>query len=186
MGGNKKELRQRGRPQRVGAWFWLWLAWNGFGFQFAKGYSGSFSFILQIADSFQRLVMTEQQAGGALDWLNHNLELNREAGKELRSVEAAPCDWNDYIALLKGARISESSDRVVAMDASLAQTEWDLIIGSDLVYNEAGVSMLPKVTNHGLRFSFSKVMKALASPKTQIYYAHTKKRYEMIDHDFMR
>lgn len=31
------------------------------------------------------------------------------------------------------------------MDVSLSETKWDVIIGSDLVYNDAGVTMLPQV-----------------------------------------
>lgn len=119
--------------------------------------------------------MTEQEAGGALDWLKHNIDTNKEAGKQLDLVDAAPCDWNDYIALLnpeEGKTDELGETKEVSMDVTLARTNWDLIIGSDLVYNEAGVKMLPAV------------MKALASPQTHIYYAHTKKRYEMVDFDF--
>jgi len=58
------------------------------------------------------------------------------------------------------------------VDTSLAEVEWDLIIGSDLVYNKAGTLMLPRV------------MRALATPKTLIYYAHTRKRLEAYDIEF--
>lgn len=124
--------------------------------------------------------MTEQIAGGALGWLQHNVEINKAAGKSLDNLDTAACDWNDYIALLNTDKNNHSSDDAVkanegeaAMDVTLADTEWDLIIGSDLVYNEAGVMMLPLV------------MKALSSPNTHIFYAHTKRRYEMMDFDFM-
>jgi hypothetical protein len=136
--------------------------------------------------------MTEQVEGGALDWLQHNVQLNKEAGKNLDIIDTAPCDWNDYIALLEsqkneGSEVKagegeknegtcgeqEGALRTYAMDTTLALTKWDLIIGSDLVYNGAGVEMLPRV------------MKALASPETRIFYAHTRKRYEMVDFDFL-
>jgi hypothetical protein len=58
------------------------------------------------------------------------------------------------------------------MDVSLSLESWDLIVGSDLVYCEAGVKMLPRV------------MRALCHKGTTILYAHTKKRYEMVDIDF--
>lgn len=123
--------------------------------------------------------MTEQVEGGALNWLRYNVQLNKEAGKNIDIVDTAACDWNDYIALLEGEKKEEGATgegeapRAIAMDTTLALTKWDLIIGSDLVYNDAGVEMLPRV------------MKALASPGTLIFYAHTKKRYEMVDFDFL-
>ena len=48
----------------------------------------------------------------------------------------------------------------------------DLVIGSDLVYNDAGVRMLPRV------------LAALAGGRTRILYAHTLYRFEQMDLDF--
>jgi hypothetical protein len=49
---------------------------------------------------------------------------------------------------------------------------WDYIVGSDLAYNEEGCKLLPRA------------VAALASMHTQVFYAHTKRRFEMLDYDF--
>lgn len=49
---------------------------------------------------------------------------------------------------------------------------WDFIVGSDLVYNEEGCKLLPRV------------FAQLSGPETVILYAHTKRRFEMLDNDF--
>lgn len=55
----------------------------------------------------------------------------------------------------------------------VSQLAWDFIVGSDLIYNDEGVRQLPRV------------WAALATTPTQIYYAHTKRRFEGLDNDFM-
>ena len=49
--------------------------------------------------------------------------------------------------------------------AELAQVDWDFIVGSDLIYNEDGTEMLPKV------------LAGLAKLHTTIIYCHTLYRY---------
>ena len=51
-------------------------------------------------------------------------------------------------------------------------TEWDLIIGSDLVYDENGVHMLPRV------------LAALVRPGNVAFYCHTKHGCDCLDFDF--
>lgn len=51
---------------------------------------------------------------------------------------------------------------------------WDFIVGSDLVYNEDGCQLLPRV------------FAQLSTPETVILYAHTKRRFEMLDSDFFQ
>eukprot|EP00040_Diaphanoeca_grandis_P000719 m.16277 g.16277 ORF g.16277 m.16277 type:complete len:356 (+) comp10970_c0_seq1:199-1266(+) len=51
--------------------------------------------------------------------------------------------------------------------------KWDFIIGSDLVYNEDGVDMLPRVFDH------------LLTDDNVAYYCHTKHRYDDMDFDFL-
>jgi hypothetical protein len=51
----------------------------------------------------------------------------------------------------------------------LRRTSWDYLVGSDLVYNEAGSCCLPRV------------MAALAGPRTRILYCHTKHRFDLLD-----
>mmetsp|Transcript_10668 Transcript_10668/g.20180 ORF Transcript_10668/g.20180 Transcript_10668/m.20180 type:complete len:138 (-) Transcript_10668:252-665(-) len=50
---------------------------------------------------------------------------------------------------------------------------WDFVIGSDLVYNQIGVELLPWV------------MRAHMGPGSVGYYAHTRGRFEHFDIDFM-
>jgi len=136
-----------------------------------------------LTQDISRLCMTEQVMGGALEWLDHNIKLNRDGGIPLSNVDTCACDWNDYIGLLQNRKdlvfsevnrndpcLNSSSGNDI--DTSLSSVEWDLIIGSDLVYNTAGTMMLPRV------------MRALCTPKTLIYYAHTKRRIEPYDMDF--
>jgi len=52
-------------------------------------------------------------------------------------------------------------------------TQWDLILGSDLIYSSEGCALLPRV------------LAALASPATTILYAHTLRRFEHLDADLM-
>ncbi|KAF5833806.1 hypothetical protein DUNSADRAFT_9753 [Dunaliella salina] len=54
----------------------------------------------------------------------------------------------------------------------LTSTKWDYIIGSDLVYNSVGSTLLPLV------------MKKLCSPTTVILYCHTKHRFDHLDVEF--
>ena len=55
---------------------------------------------------------------------------------------------------------------------SAADARWDVIVGSDLMYNDEGVRQLPQVFAH------------LARTDTRILYAHTKRRFEHLDADF--
>eukprot|EP01126_Amoeba_proteus_P042527 TRINITY_DN4624_c0_g1_i5.p1 TRINITY_DN4624_c0_g1~~TRINITY_DN4624_c0_g1_i5.p1 ORF type:complete len:233 (+),score=38.06 TRINITY_DN4624_c0_g1_i5:296-994(+) len=136
---------------------------------------------INLENMIEVMCMTEQVVGGALDWLRHNVEINKKKGNHsFSNLKTCPCDWNQYITLTKykneDLKIEEFQSNSFMneshMDLSLLETRWDMIIGSDLVYDEAGVYMLPQV------------MKILSNSKTQIFYAHTKKRYEMIDIDF--
>lgn len=137
--------------------------------------------------------MTEQVVGNGLGWLRHNVDVNRAQGKQLARLEALACDWTHYIRLGKGRIGDKTKDEnheqgvegiagiaqrllqdpsVAHIDVSLANETWDVIIGSDLVYCDSGVTMLPRV------------MRVLCNERTKILYAHTKKRYEMVDIDF--
>jgi hypothetical protein len=55
----------------------------------------------------------------------------------------------------------------------LTDMQWDFIIGSDLIYSDEGVEMLPKV------------IAGLANENTTVLYCHTLYRYEMMDYDFI-
>lgn len=109
-----------------------------------------------------RVCLTEMEQGGALDHLRYNVDLNHELlGSR---VETAACDWSligspSTIPTTTSipAECSESSthDACAPKNVPVPEPErlpvtvldytWSFVIGSDLVYNEDGVDMLPKV-----------------------------------------
>ncbi|KAK3279615.1 hypothetical protein CYMTET_12507 [Cymbomonas tetramitiformis] len=144
---------------------------------------------LPLAD---RVVLTEQAYGGALDHLVMNVELNRDKLPSSCAVTAQPCDWTHYqpTSPTEGDLNSatESEDGVSGGEQEGNQGEladclrletlpetisWDFIIGSDLVYNEAGTKMLPRV------------MRAHVDTHTRIIYAHTRHRFDSLDCVFL-
>ena len=92
----------------------------------------------------RRVMLTEMLEGNAFEWLQHNVESNRKRGLLLGAVESVPCDWGWF----QNAPDGTTSSGATPNDglAAVMQTErWELVLGSDLVYNEAGVRMLPRV-----------------------------------------
>ena len=66
-----------------------------------------------------------------------------------------------------------ASEHVIAQARSIVQsTSFDLVIGSDLVYEEEGMRALVRV------------FAVLAARGVRILYAHTRYRFEMLDRDF--
>ena len=76
-----------------------------------------------------KVVLTEMVQGGALAWLDNNVRRNREAGLQLADLSTAALDWS-WI------------DEPPPECATVLDAQWDLVLGSDLVYNEVGVQML--------------------------------------------
>jgi len=74
----------------------------------------------------------------------------------LENLSVSSCDWSLWCQQGGGGE---------GGGEHLREEEWDLIIGSDLIYNEAGVHMLPQVFK-GL----------LSSGRATAYYCHTKHR----------
>jgi predicted nicotinamide N-methyase len=127
--------------------------------------------------------LTEQEEGGACDWLRHNVELNRARGLHLNAVQVQPCDWLAYSDQGGEERekraAAEDRDREEGDGSNGAESpldletvDWDFIIGSDLIYNSIGSTCLPRV------------LAALARPATKIFYCHTKHRYDLLDMEF--
>lgn len=108
------------------------------------------------------MVMTEAVEGGALEWLSLNLKRNEHL--PISSCRVAALDWAWAEHPPSGPNCPEL----------LLDRQWDVVLGSDLVYNEVGVEMLPRV------------LAALARPGTCMLYAHTLNRFEFMDHDFLR
>ena len=119
-----------------------------------------------------RIILTEMITGGALTWLDRNVQRNRDAGLQLETLSTAALDWSwaDEAAVVPAEE--PGVDPSAAREAVFG-VAWDVVIGSDLVYNEIGVYMLPKV--------FARL---LANGTTIAYYAHTLNRYEFLDRDF--
>ena len=155
-----------------------------------------------------RVVATEMASGGALDWLRRNVRKNESLAEErgcrlwppgrLRTEE---CDWSVYQGGAPsvsgydgddaGANARDPVPRSVAGSIpgspTLDAVPWDFIVGSDLVYDENGVRMLPRV----IRSLLEKAAAARAetdldpgAPPPRAYYCHTKYRYELRDIEF--
>jgi hypothetical protein len=74
-----------------------------------------------------RIVPTEPDLFGCLDNLKRNVETNLDAGVvEAARVSCTPFDWSDTTAAVLLER-------------------WDLVLGSDLIYNRETVRLLPPV-----------------------------------------
>ena len=146
--------------------------------------------------------LSEQEEGGACDWLRHNVQLNRNNGLPLDTVRVEPCDWLRYAdtkllnelgiytpsfvakeetaitrkkELLQDLQQTHDVASLTRKDdgrIDLENIHWDFIIGSDLIYNQIGTTCLPRV------------MAALANPDTKIFYCHTKHRYDLLDMEF--
>eukprot|EP01063_Lacrimia_lanifica_P031392 TRINITY_DN5160_c0_g4_i1.p1 TRINITY_DN5160_c0_g4~~TRINITY_DN5160_c0_g4_i1.p1 ORF type:complete len:259 (+),score=79.65 TRINITY_DN5160_c0_g4_i1:49-825(+) len=98
------------------------------------------------------VVMTDQEVEGQLEWTQHNVDI---CGTPLKNIACKPLDWT------------------VGNDA-VTGVAWDVIIGSDLVYNEAGVEMLPPL------------LARLLGSGGSFLYAHTRYRYEDSDMTFLQ
>jgi predicted nicotinamide N-methyase len=138
--------------------------------------------------------LTEMEEGGALEHLEYNVDLN-----SVENVRTAACDWSLWQCGDETARIGtaqeregETGERSVgdeetgnaqsqgregtrnAVDFDMvSRTRWDLVIGSDLIYNDIGVKWLPRVLND------------LIGAEGVAYYCHTKNRLPMADVDFL-
>lgn len=88
---------------------------------------------------------------------------------------AAEASSGRCVADDRGKNDSEGPSRTECCSAidSSSSEQWDFIVGSDLVYNEIGCRLLPRT------------LSALMSDKTKVLYAHTKRRFEMLDSDFL-
>lgn len=103
-----------------------------------------------------RVCLTEQGSGGALEWLQFNVAAN----ELLSSVECRVLDWQSWTTP-EGDALAETVG------------DFDLVLGSDLVYDEAGARLLPRV----LRCFLQRC-------RCSAFYAHTLHRYDHLDVDF--
>ena len=115
----------------------------------------------------ESVVLTELVDGGALAWLEHNLEANRRNGSLARSVSAEALDWAWV------ADRAEASDPVAR---TLLERHFDLVIGSDLVYDHAGAAALVRVLLGAARIGLEH--------ERRLLYAHTVNRFEDLDLEF--
>ena len=137
-------------------------------------------------------------------------------GESLRRLTTEECDWSTYLGgeptrsmygddddAPSPATTSTTSPRVetetettektyetdddVEPASTLDSTAWDFVVGSDLVYDDAGVAMLPRVFRRLLdNAANARAASAGRSERSRptAYYAHTKYRYELRDMDF--
>lgn len=140
-----------------------------------------------------RVCVTETRAGGALKWLARNVARNEDGsgtgGGLWRPgvVHVEACDWTAY-GDEDGTPMEEPTskddsaprddedaphdDESTGVNPRLEAMEWDVLVGSDLVYDDDGVRYLPRVVRHFLRNN---------NEPTYFLYAHTKYRYELRD-----
>ncbi|MEW5302862.1 MAG: hypothetical protein WDW38_004030 [Sanguina aurantia] len=187
--------------------------------------------------SVGRVCATDMATDGAVEWLQHNVQLNHAVlGPAAASrLVVLPCDWRDYGCSTPGSRggvahqvcaasggavggptgtrthqhckrarsaaassggtpedvtTTESTDTDHTCSSPSADaegpsqgasscpdpldcTQWDLVIGSDLVYNDIGCALLPHV------------LRRFAGPHTTILYAHTRHRFDNYDQMFL-
>jgi len=118
-----------------------------------------------------RVALTELEDGNACEWLRYNVERNRErlsgisATDALGGVEVAPLDW---------ACVADGGG---GLPANLVVEGWDVVIGSDLIYNSTGAALLPRVLRA--------LLTERAGSPPRVLYAHTRYRFEHLDRDFL-
>lgn len=139
--------------------------------------------------------LTEQAFGGALEHLQTNVIANRGL-PNMGSVSCCACDWTHVMlpsvmqAAAAAAAAARGSDAVEQQQDAphsaggisqqelldlhkLLTTRWDVVVGSDLIYNEAGARALPRVLATLMRHA-GDTTKQQQQPVC--YYAHTKHR----------
>ena len=101
--------------------------------------------------------VTEMEHGGALEHLEHNVRLNRTR-HPMENLRVAACDWSLWLDSTSDCESDVQEGFVAAPNvdkqtskSDLSSQKWDLIVGSDLVYNEIGIKMLPKVWSNTFR-----------------------------------
>ena len=121
--------------------------------------------------TLQRVCLTEMLDGGAFAWLQHNVAQN--AALPLGAVETLPCDWL-WFGESAPDECSGDAAPVAHARAALLSSRFDMVLGSDLVYDEVGMRALVQVFG------------ALAESRdVKIFYAHTRYRFEMLDRDML-
>lgn len=108
-------------------------------------------------------VLTEYDQG--MRWLRMNMAANAAHVARGCSVKALELNWLWFLEGLPEGH--EAVPQVVGR-------AWDFIVGSDLVYSEAGAKALPAC------------LASLAGPKTTVFYAHTLRRFDVLDAQLFR
>ncbi|CAE7235261.1 prmA [Symbiodinium natans] len=114
--------------------------------------------------------LTEQDSGGAMEWLQDNLMQNVSSGVPLSAVKLQELDWSNF---------KDGASRPALPQPPVeekGQAQWDLLIGSDLIYSQAGVELLPRVLKEFAR----------QWPSITMLYCHTLHRFDDFDLEFCR
>jgi len=124
-------------------------------------------------------IATEMENGGALDWLERIIEENvrRNLFRNDVKIKCKALDWNAVDEFDLGVLRENDDDEDKDDRNEKKKKKFDLILGSDLVYEESGVKLLPKVIKRLLREKCEK--------EAYMLYSHTKHRYDAMDCDFL-
>ena len=131
-------------------------------------------------------IVATEQAGPALEHLRNNIQrffpVDHKGAEADVVVRADELDWALFdchdncltSALRKGFSMEGPGGR--SEQAARVQGRFDLVVGSDLVYNEVGSDYLPAV-----------MAKLLEDEEgcTECYYAHTFHRFDHLDERFL-
>ena len=164
----------------------------------------------------ERVVATEMRAGGALRWLRRNVRANERidtlateecdwstylGGEPTKSGygddvanDVAPATDAPRPETEKSETETETETETArsasasSSPSTLDSTAWDFIVGSDLVYDDSGVALLPRVFRRLLDNAHANARAATdrgeKNAPPAAYYAHTKYRYELRDIEF--
>lgn len=150
--------------------------------------------------------LTEQEEGGACDWLRHNVELNQNHGLPLNAVQVEPCDWLRYAGdKLETLGLSPAPLNVATEEESRKEKFPPKKDEDKNVSQGGNLAALPldsntKVDLESIQWDFiigsdliynqigstclPQVIAALAGADTKMYYCHTKHRYDLLDMEF--
>ena len=147
-------------------------------------------------DKAELVCLTERAEGGGLAHLERNLLLNSRSSRS--NLVTAELDWvqvtkdtEEEVQLRVRRSTNNSTDQGTAfVDTDQVVDRWDFIFGSDLVYEEkAGVVALSRLLGRLLRVdtpAATQSPSSSSSPRPIALYAHTKRRFELLDMLFYR
>ncbi len=132
-------------------------------------------------------ITVTEQPGEAYDWLEHNTQkfdptTKSESDSVEKNISITPkqLDWVEFSSSSSSEssgseKGGECSNNIINLNQNVNDIDYDLIIGSDLIYNEIGARYLPRTVKKLL----------LKCQKNYFLYAHTFHRYDLLDEMFL-